>query len=287
MGAQTMLGSSGLNEEAMRVELLHGQGGSFHKTTDYVPDVEVGPVPMNAIIGSVLMAPCMIFAPIGCFYCVDANTEAAVLHCGQLTHMEDQPGCHCTYPAGRDVKTISVKQRCLDLPDIKVVDRVGNPVVVSAVINYRVVNSRRALLNVDAGLDAMVRTNGMGALKHAVQTFDYEQLRSDSASFNTRLMQMLQPMLDVIGVRVTSVSLNELSYAPEIASAMLKKQQAQALLDARQVVVDGAVKLSQDAIVKLEQGGIRMDDDQKVQIVRNLLTVTCSESAAVPTVSMN
>lgn len=247
-----------------------------------VKDAEMVSFPCLAIIGSIphILCPC------SCFYQLDANESAVLMHCGQLTGIEDDAGCHCALPAGREIRKISMKQRCLDLPDTKVVDRVGNPVVVSAVINYRVENASRALLNVESDLESMVRTNATGALKTTVQLFDYEQLRTDTTSFNGRLMQSLQPQLDRVGLRITSVSLNELSYAPEIASAMLKKQQAQALLDARQVVVDGALRLSQEAIQKLQEGGIMMDDKDKISLVRNLLTVTCSETATVPTVGL-
>jgi len=105
---------------------------------------------------------------------------------------------------------------------------------------------------------------------------------------NGQMRQMLQPLLITAGVEIGSMSLNDLAYAPEVAAAMLKRQQAKALVDARTLIVEGAVRIAQDAIIKLEEEGtVQMDDDQKVKIVTNLLTVTCSDSDATPTVSLS
>ena len=95
----------------------------------------------------------------------------------------------------------------------------------------------------------------------------------------------MQPKVDCAGVKILSVALNELNYAPEIASSMLKKQTAGAMVEDRQLIVDGAIRIAEDAVVKLEAGGkMKLSNEDKVRIVTNLLTVTCSDNDATPTV---
>merc|ERR1712146_511816 len=102
-----------------------------------------------------------------------------------------------------------------------------------------------------------------------------------------RMRMSLQPLLVVAGIEVSSMCLNDLSYAPEVAAAMLKRQQAAALVDARALIVEGAVRIAQDAVTRLEgDGTVQLNDDQKVKIVTNLLTVTCADTDATPTVSL-
>merc|ERR1711904_240687 len=187
---------------------------------DDIAEVVVEEVPFSSKLLSCLFAPLLPF--IGCgFYTVDAKTEAAVLHMGQLTEMQNKPGLHCGWPCGREIRYVSTKQSTMELPTSKIADAVGNPVMVMA------------------------------------------------------------------GIEVSSMSLNDLSYAPEVAAAMLKRQQAKALVDARTLIVEGAVKIAQDAVTRLEEEGtVALNDDQKVKIVTNLLTVTCSDTDATPTVSL-
>ena len=98
----------------------------------------------------------------------------------------------------------------------------------------------------------------------------------------------LQQRVRIGGVNVGSMEINELNYAPEIASGMLKKQQAMALVAARHVIVDGATEIAKGAIRNLESGeqGMKLSSDEKAKIVTNLLTITCGDSDAVPTLSL-
>jgi hypothetical protein len=99
----------------------------------------------------------------------------------------------------------------------------------------------------------------------------------------------MQPLVDVAGILVEKMALNDLSYAPEVASAMLKKQQAHALIEARTLIVQGAVEIAKDAVSLLEKDGdqaLQMSNQDKVKLVTNLLTVTCSETDTTPTLSM-
>merc|ERR1711907_264058 len=132
-----------------------------------------------------------------------------------------------------------------------------------------------------------INTNAQAVLKQTVAQYSYDQLKTDHDEVNSRMRNTLQPLMELAGIQVSSMSLNDLSYAPEVAAAMLKRQQAKALVDARTLIVEGAVRIAQDAVTKLEQDGtVTLDDDQKVKIVTNLLTVTCADTDATPTVSL-
>merc|ERR1711939_456862 len=149
-----------------------------------------------------------------------------------------------------------------NLEAIKVVDAVGAPVMVSAIMNYQVVDPLRAMYSVD-NYHENVMVNAQAVLKMVVGQYSYNELKSQTEH------------------------INELNYAPEIASAMLKKQQAGALIEARQLIVDGAVRIAGDAIKKItEEGTVKMTDQDKVKIITNLLTVTCSDTDTTPTVSL-
>merc|ERR1711918_41205 len=99
--------------------------------------------------------------------------------------------------------------------------------------------------------------------------------------------EALAPTMERAGVQVTNITLSELNYAHEIAAAMLKKQQAGALIEARALVVDGAVRIAQDAVARLEkESALKMSDEEKTKIVTNLLTVICSDTEATPTIQL-
>ena len=133
-----------------------------------------------------------------------------------------------------------------------------------------------------------VNTNAQSVLKQVVGRYTYDQLKSESAVVTKSLLSRLQPIVALAGVEISSMQLNELNYAPEIASGMLKKQQAGALIEARKLIVEGAVSIAQDAVRLLEAGdaGLKMSDSEKVSLVTNLLTVTCAEGDAQPTVPL-
>merc|ERR1712196_26468 len=218
------------------------------------------------------------------FFCLNPREEAAVMNQGNLIKMEHQQGCHCMWPCFGTVKKISTAVRTMALPEMKVADATGSPVVVSAILNFRVTNANRAMLNVQ-DLKLYVRTNAQAVLKQIVGAHSYYQLKSEAEGVNVQMIARLSPLLQGIGVSVIQMSLNELNYAPEIASGMLKKQQASALVEARKLIVEGAVLIAQDAVRMMEADNtVVMTNEDKVKIVTNLLTVTCSDVDTTPTV---
>merc|ERR1712139_538435 len=129
--------------------------------------------------------------------------------------------------------------------------------------NFRVVDAKKALLNVEKYKD-YVNTNAQAVMKQTISTFSYDELKEQHDSVNAQMRDSLSPLLVVAGIEVSSMCLNDLSYAPEVAAAMLKKQQARALVEARTLIVEGACKIAQDAVGKLQaEGTVNLTDDQK------------------------
>ena len=250
-------------------------------------EMEIQSVPLIARALSCLCCP-LVFGN-SCFT-LQSRTEAAVFHMGVLTGIESTPGLHWIIPFGGSVKRVATTNRTVVLPELKVADKQGNPVVVSTILNYRVVDAKKAILNVQ-NVDSYIQTNSQAVLKQVVSQYTYDQLKTDTEGVNGQLQQAMQLLVDVAGVRIERMALNDLSYAPEVAASMLKKQQAYALIEARTLIVRGAVEIAKDAVRLLEADGdgaqgLTLTTDQKVKIVTNLLTVTCAENNATPTVGM-
>merc|ERR1711988_1410692 len=154
-----------------------------------------------------------------------------------------------------------------------------------AILNFQVVDPLKAIFAVEH-YENNVMVNAQAVLKTVVGQYSYNELKSQTQRINESLRTQMEPTVARSGVHVVSMYLNELNYAPEIASAMLKKQQAGALIEARQLIVDGAVRIASDAIKKIgAEGTVAMSDQDKVKIVTNLLTVTCSDTDT-PTVNL-
>jgi len=250
-----------------------------------IQDVEIQSVPCVSWCADWLFLP--MGAPLCGFYTVPPMEAVANIHCGYLTGVEDEPGIHYTANCGRHQKHTSLKQQTMEIPTAKVADGNGNPINISCIVNYRVVDPKKAMLNVE-DLKKYVNTNAQAVLKQTVSHYTYDQLKTDYNHVNEQMRQQLIPLLKVAGVDVSSMSLNDLAYAPEVAAAMLKKQQARALIEARTLIVEGACRIAQDAVSLLERdSSIALSDEAKVKIVSNLLTVTCSESEATPTLGLS
>lgn len=253
-------------------------------------DVLVEDVPIQGVpaLAKYLSYCCFWVPGVSCNSCfvLRPREEAAILSLGKLVRMEQTEGCHVMHPCFGEVRKISTAVRTMSLPDMKVADSTGAPVSVSAILNYRVTNANRALLNV-VSLANFVSTNAQAVLKQVVGSHSYYQLKSETEAVNREMISRLAPVLHGIGITVIKMKLNELNYAPEIASGMLKKQQAGALIEARKLIVEGAVMIAQDAVRMIERdSSVTMTNEDKVKIVTNLLTVTCSDVDATPTVSI-
>ena len=223
---------------------------------------------------------------------INEREAALVLTWGKFTTVMKTPGLFCVNPVGVEFTTVSLKQRTTDLPNVKLLDLKGNPVVVSGVVFWQIHSVKASILNVE-NVYQYVHTTAMAVLKQVVSKYPYEDdgeghsLKTEAAAVGHEMSSVLQDRLAHAGVKVIAFNMTDLSYAPEIAQAMLVRQQAEAMIKARRLIVKGAVDISQGAITQLQEKGIEMDNQEKTKIVSNLLTVICGEQGAQPTVALN
>lgn len=214
-------------------------------------------------------------------------------------------------------KKISLRIRNMDIAPIKVNDKVGNPVMIGMVLVWKVKDTYRAVFDVDAAempsvsvtsegkisqtgangdtvakaLDAFVGIQSDAALREVTGRYAYDEegshdeitLRSDGHEINEQLEAKLNERLAMAGIEVVEARLNYLAYAPEIAAVMLRRQQASAIIAAREKIVEGAVSMVKMALDQLDSENIvALDDERKAAMVSNLLVVLCADEPAQP-----
>jgi regulator of protease activity HflC (stomatin/prohibitin superfamily) len=185
-------------------------------------------------------------------------------------------------------QAVSLRIRNFDCDSLKVNDSSGNPIEIAAVVVWKVVDSAEAVFEVDDYI-SFVEIQSEAALRNLATSYPYEAhdgevaLRSNPQEIAEQLKVEVQDRLDKAGVQVIEARISHLAYAPEIASAMLKRQQAQAIVAARRQIVDGAVGMVKMALDELKkQDVIELDDEKKAAMVSNLLVVLCGEENAQP-----
>lgn len=190
-------------------------------------------------------------------------------------------------------KKVSLRVRNFNSKKLKVNDVEGNPVEIAAVIVFRVVDTAKALFDVD-NYEQFVEIQSETALRHVASRYPYDiftdpnvqSLRGNSEEVAAELAHELQQRLVLAGVEVMEARLTHLAYSTEIAGAMLQRQQASAIVSARQMIVEGAVGMVQMAIAKLEEEGtITLDEERKATMVNNLMVAIVSERAAQPVIN--
>jgi regulator of protease activity HflC (stomatin/prohibitin superfamily) len=187
---------------------------------------------------------------------------------------------------------VSLRVRNFESGQMKVNDSSGNPIDIAAVVVWKVVDSAEAVFEVD-DYESFVHIQSEAALRNMATSYPYEAhggeevaLRSSPQEIAEQLKKEVQDRLDRAGVEVIEARISHLAYAQEIASSMLKRQQAQAVVAARRQIVDGAVGMVQMALAELEsQGVIELDEERKANMVSNLLVVLCGEENARPVVN--
>lgn len=194
-------------------------------------------------------------------------------------------------------KSISLRARTLNGEHLKVNDKMGNPIEIATVIVWHVSDTARALFDVDA-YDNYVALQTETALRHVASLYAYDHMEDDDAKntqitlranieeISVRLKQELDNKLSAAGVSVDDARLTHLAYAPEIAQAMLRRQQAEAIIAARKKIVEGAVSMVDMALEKLSQEQIvELDDEKKAAMASNLMIVLCGESETQPVIN--
>ncbi len=189
---------------------------------------------------------------------------------------------------------ISLRARNFDSERVKVNDKIGNPIMINVILVWQVDDTYKAAFDVDQ-YEEFVRVQTDAAVRklagsYPYDNFDDEQaeltLRSGMDEVNEALENEITERLAIAGIRVMEARIGYLAYAPEIANAMLKRQQAVAIVAARKKIVEGAVGMVEDALSKLSEDDIiDFDDDKKASMVSNLMVVLCGDKEAIPVVN--
>ncbi len=190
-------------------------------------------------------------------------------------------------------KKVSLRTMTLNNEKQKVNDELGNPVEIGAVVIWKVTNPTKAVVNVEnyknylsIQCDAIIRNTARKYPYDTSEGGDEKSLRGSSQEIAAIMSEELQEKVENAGITIIEVRITHLAYAPEIASAMLQRQQAAAIIDARQKIVEGAVGMVQMALEKLnEQELVQLDEERKAAMVSNLLVVLCGNKDAQPVVN--
>jgi len=222
------------------------------------------------------------------FFTLQPNTAAVLLLFGAYKGTVRQAGFHWANPLYQKIK-LSLRTRNFNTDTIKVNDQRGNPIEIAAVVVWRVEETAQASFDVD-DYQHYVNVQSESAVRHLASAYPYDanvegetSLRGSTDEVSERLQVELQERLTKAGVIVEEARLSHLAYAPEIAGAMLRRQQAEAIVAARTRIVEGAVGMVEMALEHLERHKmVELDEERKAAMISNLLVVLCGEQAAQP-----
>jgi nucleotide-binding universal stress UspA family protein len=224
------------------------------------------------------------------FFIVEPNSCKVLLLFGKYVGTVKKSGFHYVNPF-MTKRSVSLRFRTLNGEKLKVNDLDGNPVEIATVVVWRVRDTFQASFEVD-NYEQYVYMQSETALRHLASSYPYDaeegvvSLRHNADEIAEKLKQELQERLSRAGVEVLEARLSHLAYAPEIAGVMLRRQQATAVIAARQKIVEGAVGMVEMALQRLERDNtIQLDEERKAAMVSNLMVVLCSEQAAQPVIN--
>ena len=248
------------------------------------------------------------------FMMLEPNEARALTWFGKYSGTFTQAGYYWVNPF-YGMKKVSLRARNLDAEPIKVNDKVGNPVMIGLVLVWKLKDTYKALFEVDTqtmataaqgqvggdvkslmnALERFVRVQSDAALRQVAGQYAYDDednktneltLRGGGEEINDQLEQKLNERLALAGIEVVEARINYLAYAPEIAAVMLRRQQASAIITAREKIVEGAVSMVKMALDKLkDENVVALDDEKKAAMVSNLLVVLCGDDSAQPVVN--
>lgn len=252
------------------------------------------------IVGVVLLFITIFCLGYGLFQ-IEPNEARVMIFFGKYDGTISQNGFYWCNPF-YNKKKINLRARNLDIEPIKVNDKVGNPIMIGSVIVWRIKDTYKAMFDIDSSFNDVMRScesfvliQSDSALRQVAGMYAYDNndhekdtitLRSDGDDVSQKLEQELNNRLAIAGIEVIEARINYLAYAAEIASVMLRRQQADAIISAREKIVEGAVSMVQLALNKLAEDQIvELDEERKAAMVSNLLVVLCADEAAQPIVN--
>jgi hypothetical protein len=227
----------------------------------------------------------------GGFFTLQPNEAAVLILFGSYQGTVRDSGFFWTNPFNKKLR-LSLRARNLNGEKLKVNDKRGNPIEIAVVVVWRVCDTAQAVFDVD-NYDSYVRVQSESAVRHLASGYAYDDgehneltLRGGGDEVSAALARELQERLARAGVEVQEARLTHLAYAPEIAQAMLRRQQAEAVIAARQKIVHGAVSMVEMALNELsEKKVVQLDEERRAAMVSNLLVVLCGEAEAQPVIN--
>jgi regulator of protease activity HflC (stomatin/prohibitin superfamily) len=242
------------------------------------------------ILGAVF-AIVVLAISLGGFFVVEPNQASVLMLFGNYRGSERRPGLWWANPF-MTKKRVTMRVRNFESSKLKVNDHDGNPIEIGAVVVWRVVDSAEAIFQVD-NYDNFLHVQSEAALRNLATGHPYDahndgqmSLRGNTIEIADLLKQEIQARLEKAGIEVMEARISHLAYAPEIANAMLRRQQASAVIAARTKIVEGAVSMVEMALDELaKRSVVTLDEERKAAMVSNLLVVLCSEHETQPIVN--
>lgn len=230
-----------------------------------------------------------VFLSVG-FLVLKPNESAVLTLFGRYVGTVRREGFHWVNPFYAKQK-LSLRVRNFTTPTLKVNDKVGNPIDVAAVVVWLIRDTAQAVFDVD-DFETYIKTQCEMALRDVVSTHPYDEkkdehvsLRGNTGAVSDLLKESLQRSVNVAGIEILEMRITHLAYAPEIASIMLRRQQAEALIQAREKMVDGAIGMVRMALERFQTEGITdMTSAQKATLVSNMMLVLLSDEGAQPVI---
>ena len=248
-------------------------------------------MPVKIIAGGVLLAIALFFCK-GLFT-LEPNQAAVMIFFGNYVGTVNASGFFWVNPFYSRTK-VSLRINNWNTPVLKVNDERGSPIEIAAVIAWRIHDTARAVFDVESAMNYL-QIQSESAVRQVASSHAYDDaeggqrksLRTDLDAIAAVLRESIQQHVDVAGIVIEEAKIAHLAYAPEIANAMLRRQQAEAVVMARQKLVDGAVGMVEVALKRLEdQQIVSLTSDQRAVLVTNMMTVLLSESGAQPVIQM-
>jgi regulator of protease activity HflC (stomatin/prohibitin superfamily) len=276
------------------------------------PDISESAMITNGVTVAVLAL--LWFITLCGFATLEPNSARVMIFFGKYKGTFKETGFYWFNPFYTK-KKLSMRARNLDVAPIKVNDKVGNPVMVGLVLVWKLKDTYKAMFEIDSqtmavqaqengilsvsarmkAFENFVKVQSDAALRQVVTQYNYDNnegdtseitLRSGGAEINEILENTLNERLAMAGIEVVEARINYLAYAPEIAAVMLRRQQASAVISAREKIVEGAVSMVKMAIDKLgEEEIVELDNEKKASMVSNLLVVLCADETAQPVIN--
>lgn len=243
--------------------------------------------PVIAIPGALSALVAIII--LGSIKIVQPNQAIVLTFFGRYVGSLREAGFWMSMPFTNGSK-VSLRVRNFNSAKLKVNDINGNPIEIAAVVVFKVVDSAKALFDVDE-YEAFVEIQSETALRHVASKYPYDSfsdgysLRGNAEEVASELAQELEQRLTDAGVKVIEARLTHLAYSAEIAAAMLQRQQADAIISARQTIVDGALGMVKMVVADIEASGIQLDEERKAAMINNLMVAIVSDRAATPVIN--